>query len=320
MPVTEICQDFRSYLPALRAYAPGEINQLQALLDDFEPAQTESAATDTRPSADQRMDAIPLMPRPTGGPKTPPLTLEERLARLDFLSERKRIAELIQLANLAGSTGQIATGRGFLQRIPNRYIRRLALDSFNERFADAPQRTARRRTPQLNGPLPVTESIRQQVDRLIQQARTEVKNGRAEIAAGFLFAALERSGGRVPKNAIHLKQLNAITSLYLTVDPLVAIDLLGNIITKMQDSYEALAVLDGFVTESQQGQILYPENEFPLTEKLSLDTFYQPLPLMLADLAEKRFSQTALLIERVRRPELRLRLRIQVLDAMRTKK
>jgi hypothetical protein len=322
MPVTDICEDFRSYLPALRGYAPGEINQLQAMLDDLSTTEPEPGTTETAVETNQRMTvAPPFPPRPAAGvAKDPVLTLEERLARIDQLPEHLKVGELVRLAYQYGNARQVDTGRGFLRRIPNRYLRRLAIESFNERFAEIPSRTTRNKKPKMTGPLAITESREKQVERLIQQARSEVKNGRKETAARLLFAAIERSGGRVPRNPLHLKQLNAITSLYLVADPLVGIDLLGNLIAKMNDSYEALAVLDGFVTDKQQNQIQFPENEFPLAEKLPLDIFYEPLPRMLADLSEKRFTQTALLVERVRRPELRLRLRIQILTALQPKK
>ena len=132
------------------------------------------------------------------------------------------------------------------------------------------------------------------------------KENRASAAA--ILGKARQLVSEKPQNSNEMGQLMQIVNGYSQLDPPEAIRLFEGVIPKLTELTDAAAVLNGFQVNSN-----VRDGEFLITNGSPLDQFGGN-SYMLASFAKTDIEKTMSLIDAFKRPEIRILLKLQLLD------
>ena len=132
------------------------------------------------------------------------------------------------------------------------------------------------------------------------------KENRASAAA--ILGKARQLVSEKPQNSNEMGQLMQIVNGYGQLDPPEAIRLFEGVIPKLTELTDAAAVLNGFQVNSN-----VRDGEFLITNGSPLDQFGGN-SYMLASFAKTDIEKTVSLIDAFKRPEIRILLKLQLLD------
>ncbi len=294
LAAAETFRPLSQYANGFARYAPEQARQFALVL----------AETNAEKKTDDNRNAVPPPVVPTTGP-----SIGEILAQASEATTAEFVTLIEKAAERLASGGHITEGREVLGRIPNRFLRRSAERAYDIRH---PQNPPVPRPPTRIHLMPETRT--QRFNRLMREGREALNRRNFGAATAILIEALDAAGGKSPENLEHLEHLVQLADVFAEFEPAIAEDIAGGILTKMNTTLEAAAVLDGFLPNAPKAQLL--NNEFRLETMSPVTGNFLAVGAVIAKLGKTNPDTIAPLLGRVSRPEIRARLRTEVLDKL----